>query len=82
MERNQLEKLFLEGNTPDGLGPPCQKIWELPTRVGGAPPRARPLPRGAPVAPPTYFLHPYIYCRTLKLPEHTTDREFRRQKPP
>ena len=28
------------------------------TRVG--PPRARPLPRGAPEAPPTYFLHPYI----------------------
>ena len=24
------------------------------------PPRARPLPRGAPVAPPTYPLHPYI----------------------
>ena len=27
---------------------------------GGRPPRARPLPRGAPDAPPTYFLHPYI----------------------
>ena len=27
---------------------------------GGAPPRARPLPRGAPVAPPTYSFHPYI----------------------
>ena len=24
------------------------------------PPRARPLPRGAPEAPPTYPLHPYI----------------------
>ena len=24
------------------------------------PPRARPLPRGAPVAPPTFSLHPYI----------------------
>ena len=25
------------------------------------PPRALPLPRGAPEAPPTYFLHPYIF---------------------
>ena len=54
-ERNQLEKLFLEGNTPDGLGPQvkegtrCSRGW-----------RACPLPRGAPVAPPTYLLHPYI----------------------
>ena len=32
-------------------------------REGGGrahPPRARPLPRGAPEAPPTYPLHPYI----------------------
>ena len=61
MERNQLEKLFLEGNTPDGLGPhvirygSCPRGWGVPP-----PPRARPLPRGAPVAPSTYFLHPYI----------------------
>ena len=27
---------------------------------GGAPPGCAPLPRGAPVAPPTYSLHPYI----------------------
>ena len=27
---------------------------------GGGAPWARPLPRGTPVAPPTYFLHPYI----------------------
>ena len=27
---------------------------------GGTPARAHPLPRGAPEAPPTYFLHPYI----------------------
>ena len=27
---------------------------------GGRPPRARPLPRGAHIAPPTYPLHPYI----------------------
>ena len=48
---------------------------------GGRPPRARPLPRGAPEAPPMYFLHPYILS-TLKLPEQTIDREFRHQKPP
>ena len=36
-----------------------QGRYGLPTRVG-APPWARPLPRGAPVAPPTYPLHPYI----------------------
>ena len=28
--------------------------------VHANPPRARPLPRGAPEAPPTYPLHPYI----------------------
>ena len=79
-EQNQLEKLFLEGKLPDGLGPHvrsqgrCSQGW-------GAPPRARPLLRGAPEAPPTYFLHPYILTY-LKLPEHIIDREFRRQKPP
>ena len=34
---------------------PRQEPREVLTRVGGAP-----LPRGAPEAPPTYFLHPYI----------------------
>ena len=38
---------------------PRHEPREVPTRVGGAP-WARPLPRGAPEAPPTYFLHPYI----------------------
>ena len=38
-----------------------QGRYGLPTRVGGAPnPWTRPLPRGAPVAPSTYPLHPYI----------------------
>ena len=50
---------------------------------GGAPtPLGRaPCLVGAPVAPPTYFLHPYIssYPKTSK---NTIDREFRRQKPP
>ena len=41
---------------------PRQEPREVLTRVGGrAPPRAHPLPRGAPKAPPTYFLHPYIF---------------------
>ena len=46
-----------------------QEIREVLTRVGGAPtPRACPLPRGPPVAPPTYPLHPYIpmYPETSK----------------
>ena len=42
----------------------CQEIREVLTRVGGAP-----LPRGAPVAPPTYPLHPYIltYPKTSRI---------------
>ena len=36
------------------------------------PPRARPLPRGAPVAPPTYPLHPYI--STYPKTSRTKDR--------
>src|SRR3954464_10938669 len=37
-----------------------QERREVTTRVGGATPRARPLPRGPSEAPPTYFFHPYI----------------------
>ena len=39
-----------------------QGRYGLPMRVGGRahPPGRAPLPRGAPVAPPTYSLHPYI----------------------
>ena len=36
------------------------------------PPRARPLPRGPPVAPPTYPLHPYIH--TYPKTSRTEDR--------
>ena len=62
-EQNQLEKLFLEGKLPDGLGHHvrsqgmCSRGWGV-----------RPLPRGAPEAPPTYFLHPYIptYSKTSR----------------
>ena len=68
-ERNKLEKLFLEGNTPDGLGPHVRRYGSCPRGWGACPPpRARPLPRGAPEAPPTYFLHPYIltYLKTSR----------------
>ena len=62
-ERNQLEKLILEGNPPDGLGvhvrgfPGCPRGWG-----------ARPLPHEHPGGPPTYPLHPYIptYPKTSK----------------
>ena len=63
-ERNQLEKLFLEGNPPDALGPHvrrygrCSRGWGA--RPPPHPPRRAPLPHGAPVAPPTYSFHPYI----------------------
>ena len=83
MERNQLEKLFLEGNPPNGLGPHVRR-YERCSRGWGAPlpPGRAPLPCGAPVAPPTYSFHPYITPRTLKLLERRLDREFRCQKPP
>ncbi|KAM3401488.1 hypothetical protein ACQJBY_005928 [Aegilops geniculata] len=60
-ERNQLEKLLLEGKLPDGIGPHVRSQGRC-SRGWGArpPPRARPLPRGAPKAPSTYLLHPYI----------------------
>src|SRR4051812_32004182 len=60
-ERNQLEKLFLEGKLQDGLAPHVRREGRCPRGWGHAhPPRARPLPHEAPEAPPTYFLHPYI----------------------
>ena len=59
--RNQLEKLFLEGNPPDGLGSHVRRYGRCSRGWGRAhPPRVRPLPRGAPIAPPTYSFHPYI----------------------
>ena len=54
-ERNQLEKLFLEGKPPDRLGLYVRRYGSWPRGWG-----ARPLPHGAPEAPPTYPLHPYI----------------------
>ena len=55
MERNQLEKLFLERKPPDRLGLHVRRYGRCSRGWG-----ACPLPRGAPVAPPTYPLHPYI----------------------
>ena len=45
-----------------------QGTKEAVTRVGGAPPRARPLPRGPLVAPPAYFFLLYIhtYPQTIR----------------
>ena len=37
-ERNQLEKLFLEGNTPDGLGPHVIRYGSYPRGWGARPP--------------------------------------------
>ena len=47
---------------------PCQGRHEVLTRVGGAPPRARPLPRGALAAPLTCFfcLYNSIYPKTFR----------------
>ena len=44
-----------------------QESHEVVTRVGGAPPRARSLPRGPLEAPPTYFFLLYIstYPQTI-----------------
>ena len=63
-ERNQLEKLFLEGKQPRELGVHVRGDTGCPRGWGRAP-----LPRGAPVAPPTYFLHPYIslYPKTSRI---------------
>ena len=81
-ERNQLEKLFLEGNTPDELGPHVRGDTRCSRGWGGAPPLGR-----APclVGPPWLLRRPpytHIYPRDLKLPERKIDRGFRRQKPP
>ena len=60
-ERNQLEKLFFERKPPDGLGPHVKEGTRKPRGWGRPhPPRARPLPRGALVAPLTYFFRLYI----------------------
>ena len=59
-ERNQLEKLFLEGKQPRELGVHVRGDTGCPRGWGARRPGRSSLPRGAPVAPPTYPLHPYI----------------------
>ena len=74
-ERNQLEKLFLEGKPPDGLGVHVREEGRCPRGWGRAP-----LPRGPPlVHRRASFTH--IYLRILKLPEKKIDPEFHRRKP-
>ena len=68
-ERNQLEKLFLEGKQPRELGVHVRGDTGCPRGWGRAhPPRARPLPCGAPVAPLTCFFRLYnsIYPKTSR----------------
>ena len=62
-ERNQLEKLFLEGKPPDRLGLYVRRYGSWPQGWG-----VRPLPRGAPVAPLTCFfcLYNSIYPKTSR----------------
>ena len=72
-ERNQLEKLFLEGKQPGRLGVHVKKeMRKSQGRGARPPPGARPLPHGAPVAPVTYPLHPYI--PTYRKTSRTEDR--------
>src|SRR3954464_15493237 len=60
-ERNQQEKLFLEGNPPDGLGLHVRRYGRCSRGWGARPPPwARPPASWAPVAPPTYSFHPYM----------------------
>ena len=54
-------ELLLERKQSRRLGPSVKKATRRSRGWRARPsPWARPLPRGAPVAPPTYFLHPYI----------------------
>ena len=73
-ERNQLEKLFLEGKPPDGLKVHVRRYGGFSRGWGARPPPGRaPLPRGASVAPPTYPLHPYIptYPKTSRIEDRS-----------
>ena len=78
-ERNQLEKLILEGNQPDGLGVHARGVPGCPRGWGGGPGRAPYLVSTPEVHQRTPCTH--IYLRTLKLPEQKIDWEFRRRKP-
>ena len=79
MERNQLEKLILEGNPPDGLGVHVRGVPGCPRGRGAPPGRAPCLVSTLEVHRRTPCTH--IYLRPLKLPEQEIDREFHRRKP-
>ena len=70
-----LGESFLEQTQSKRLGVDIKETKDAVTRVGGAPPpRARPLPCGPLVAPPTYFFHLYIllYPKNIKGSHETT----------
>ena len=73
-ERNQLEKLFLEGKLPDGLGPHarsqgrCSRGWGRPPCLVG------------PLKLHRCTSSTHIYLRIVKLLEQKIDREFRHCK--
>ena len=66
-EWNLRERDFLNERDPGDLDPAPRNNRGV-HEGGGAPPRARPLPRGPPVAPPTYSFLLYIptYPRQIK----------------
>ena len=55
-ERNQLEELFLEGNTPDELGPTSGETRGAHEGGGRAPPRVR-SPGSSDVLPSPIYTH-------------------------
>ena len=70
-ERNQLEKLILEGNKLDRLGVHVRGVPGCPRGWGARPPPwARSLPHGQPGGPPTYFFLPYIPIYPKNFGEH------------
>ena len=72
-ERNQLEKLFLEGKLPDGLGPHVKEGTRKPRGWGGAhPPRARP----GPLWPPRLLLDVHSKSRGLRLFQKDLSQRF------
>ena len=77
-ERNQLEKLILEGNQPDGLGVHARGVPGCPRGWGAPPGRAPYLVSNPEVHWRTPCTH--IYLRTLKFPEQKIDQKFRRHK--